>query len=70
MKKKAFKFLKWTGITLVTLIGLALTYIYGSSYYIFNSTFDIPLTQVTAPSDRASIAEGFQQTRLMQVSGW
>jgi len=69
MKKKAIKFLKWTGISLVTLVGLALAFVYGSSYFIFNSTFDIPLTQVTISADSASIAEGFRQTRLMHCNG-
>ncbi len=66
---KAIKILKWTGMTLAALVLLTLSFIYGRSYYIFNKTYDIPLTEITVPTDSASIAEGLRQVRLLHCNG-
>lgn len=66
---KVLTVFKWIGIVLVAIIGLAFAFIYGRSYYIFNKKYDIPLTEIQAPTDSASIAEGFRLTRIETCNG-
>lgn len=53
----------------MALVVVAVSYIYIRSHLILNQTFNIPLTEVTVPTDSASVAEGFRQTRLMHCNG-
>lgn len=62
---KTINILKWTGITLAAAAVFAIAYIYGKTYYIFNKTYDIPLVEITVPTDSASVAEGFRQVKLL-----
>ena len=56
--KRILTSLKWTGISLVALIVVALAIIYGVSEYKLTRTYDVPLTAITVPHDSVSIAEG------------
>ncbi len=67
---KALKILKWTGISLLTLIVLILAFVYGRSYQLQHAKLDIALRDnIVVPTDSASIADGFRQTRLMHCNG-
>jgi mono/diheme cytochrome c family protein len=63
------KVLKWLGISLGSLLGLALIAV-GTIYFVigndFEQTFDVGLTDIEIPSDEASINEG---QRLAQLRG-
>lgn len=66
---KTINILKWTGITLAAAAVLTLAYIHGKAWYVFNKTYDIPLVEITVPTDSASIAEGFRQVKLLHCEG-
>lgn len=66
---KTIKILKWAGISLAAAALLTLFYIYGKAWYVFNKTYDIPLVEITVPTDSASIAEGFRQVKLLHCEG-
>lgn len=46
-----------TGAMLLVLAGVVL-YVYAKSERILRQTYDVPLQDITVPSDKASIAEG------------
>ena len=53
------RFLKWTGISLITLIVLSLAVIYGLSEYRLTRSYNhVPLTAINVPNDPASVTEG------------
>src|SRR6188508_645438 len=59
--------LKWTGIVLGALAGLALLaalYVYVASQRVVSRTYDAPLTAFNAPSDRDSIHRGERLTAM------
>ncbi len=67
--KKFLTILKWTGITLVGLIALVTAAVYGISEYKLNQTYNVPLADLTVPTDSASIHEGARLTRIYHCEG-
>ncbi|MEZ4953923.1 MAG: hypothetical protein R2825_10150 [Saprospiraceae bacterium] len=57
---KALKIFKWIGIGLVMLVGIGLAFIYGRSHHLQHLTLDIPLQEISVPTDSAAIADGFK----------
>lgn len=64
MGKVMRKILKWTGIVVGSLLGIllvALTAIYGLSMVRLQRSYTIPATTLTIPTDTAAVAEGKRQ---------
>ncbi len=62
--KQFLKILKWTGITLVGLIVVIAAVIYAISEYKLHQTYNVPLADLSVPTDSASIHEGARLTRV------
>jgi hypothetical protein len=63
------KILKWTGIVVASLVGLALigvAYLYVASELELNRHYEVAAPAITVPTDQAEIAEG---KRLAQLTG-
>lgn len=67
--KRFLKILKWTGITLVSLIVVIAGAIYTVSEYKLHQTYDVPLADLVVPTDSASILEGGRLTRIYHCEG-
>jgi hypothetical protein len=52
-----------TSAILLVLVG-AVLYVYVKSERILHQTYDVPLQDITIPSDKASIAEGWRLARI------
>lgn len=57
-----------TGAMLLVLAGVVL-YVYAKSERILRQTYDVPLQDITVPSDKASIAEGWRLARIRGCYG-
>ncbi|MEZ4931543.1 MAG: hypothetical protein R2788_05370 [Saprospiraceae bacterium] len=42
------------------LVGIGLAFIYGRSHHLQHLTLDIPLQEISVPTDSAAIADGFK----------
>jgi mono/diheme cytochrome c family protein len=63
--KKFLNILKWTGISLVAIVVLALAVVYGVSEYKLTRTYNnVPLAAIAVPHDSVSVTEG---KRLVSV---
>ncbi len=60
MKTRFLQILKWTGISLVAVVALTVTIVYGLSEYRLTRTYNdkVTLTPITVPHDSTSVAEG------------
>jgi mono/diheme cytochrome c family protein len=59
------RILKWTGLTIVSLVAVLLLCIYGVSEYRLRQTFDVPSVSIAVPADSAGLERGHHifQTR-------
>jgi mono/diheme cytochrome c family protein len=67
--KRFLKILKWTGTTLVGLIGILAVAVYGISEYKLRQTYNVPLADLAVPTDSVSIHEGARLTRIYHCEG-
>ena len=52
------RFLKWTAISLVSIVAVLLVVIYGASEYKLRRKFDIAAAPIAVPTDSAGLARG------------
>ena len=56
--KRTLNILKWSGISIVALLLLAVGIVYAVTQYRLTKTYDVPLTAIAVPHDAAAITEG------------